>query len=436
MTVPSPFRLLFLVLLLALSPAAIAGYYLGGGVQQGSLEDAYSNDALDDAPGGRVHAGLELSDTLAFEAALEGWDHSYGAAEDDYQETLRPGLSLAFRARMPVTPRFSVTSSMGVHHWTARAYDDTDLLAESSEASGADWFYTLGTRVRLQEAWELGLERYRYNSGDGFGNEGVYNLSGFRFTASYFPDGRLQGSGGTGLDQLIVRGGLVTSLQSVTDEYADDDTSDLTPGVEATLGYLLLPTLSFELGYRILGEAQFDVAPDFQYEPGALAGFGLSAARLKGVTAGFAYEAWREDRLALFVRSGVFSWALEADYRKAVNGTQVSAVDPYLGGGFTYQINDRMAFYADYTRYAADVAESVVTVNALSVGVEYLIGESPRFTASRATAEGWKLGRNRPSIDRDDDRRSDEATAPDDGGDSDEVTACDPRYRDMFFDCD
>lgn len=445
MTTLGPFRLLSLAALLACSPAAVAGYYLGGGVQQGSLEDAYSNDALDDAPGGRLHAGLELSDTLAFEAAIEGWDHAFGDAEDDYEESIRPGVSMGFRARMPVTERFSITSSMGAHHWTARAYDNSDLVGERGEASGVDWFYTLGTRMRLQDAWEIGLERYRYNNGDGFGNEGVYNLSGFRFTASYFPEGRLQGTGGMGLEQVMVRGGLVTSLQSVTDEYADDDTSDLTPGVEATLGYLLLPTLSFELGYRILGEAQFDVAPDFEYEPGALAGFGLSAVRLKGVTAGFAYEAWREDKLALFVRSGVFSWALEQEYRKAVNGTAVSAVDPYIGGGLTYQLNDRLAFYTDYTRYSADVAASTVAVNALSVGVEYMIGQSPRFTASRATAEGWKPWRSRLSegsggagrtVGMPASHGSDDDAADEDSDDGGEATACDPRYRDMFFDCD
>jgi hypothetical protein len=457
MRIPWLLRIITAALCGAASASAMAGYYLGGSIQQGSLEDASSTDSLDRSPGGRLHGGYEVSDTLAVEAAVEGWNHAIEDVSDVDEERMDPGLSFGFRARMPLTERLSLTSLVGVHQWRAEADEESGFFRISSQASGVDTFYTLGTRFRLQEAWELGLERYRYNAGDGFGSRGVFNLTGFRFTASYFPDGRLRGNGGMGLEQVVLRGGIITSLQEATDEYVDDGSSDLTPGVEATVGYLLLPELAFELGYRMLGEAQFDVDPAFTFQPGAPAGFGLAAVRLKGVTAGFAYESWREERLALFLRAGMLSWVAESDYQRAVGTATETAIDPYLGGGLTYQLTDRMAFYADYTRYSADVADSTLRVNALSAGVEYLIGEAPRQTASRTMAAGWRPGRGRltgsmasdpdwgqsagagqvtPDDDADDSARWPDGASGASGEDGGEVTACDPRYRGLFFDCD
>ncbi len=159
--------------LLLTAPAALAGPYVGAGLNVIS----YNDSVYEDTAGLELAGGYSFNKYIAIEAAYMDW----GEADDDtYPIWTLSGNSLkaAVKGIFPVNDMFSLIGKIGVHSWDLEVKDSSDRLQGDND--GSDSFFALGAEFNINKHFAISASAARYNVDKGDFNS-VGALALYRF---------------------------------------------------------------------------------------------------------------------------------------------------------------------------------------------------------------------------------------------------------------
>ncbi|MDX1693916.1 MAG: outer membrane beta-barrel protein [Ketobacteraceae bacterium] len=434
------------------------GVYLGGGTQTSIAELQYGDWLADDdeygtGGGFNLFAGYRIVDNIALE--LEGRYWGIGAdGTSSHEGDLRGNVSAGFKFSIPVSRWLDLNASFGLTHWFIKDYDreegrDNGIIGFPGQLethdSGA--YYGLGASGYVNNALELGfryemhsafvtqVESYNFYAAYHFGEirrsapHSIFSRLYVSFNAAQFSRGGYAENVGIG-SFLSVSDDVAFYLQQIPSyegDYVYGGGGD-TDGYYFFVGYQMNPWVSLEIGAMDFGDYELNLgtlrdANGVEYvinEP-------LVDASMTGTLFGFRALAYRASfGLNIYTRFGVNH--VEADIDRSYlslefdEGVSSTFTAPYYGAGIGYQVSDSIGISLDYIVFELD--DAVVNARSRSIGLGISVafgGESRGATNVRESSVFTDYA------------TEDDKPAP---HSMDRTTACDERYRRLFFACD
>lgn len=150
---------------------------------------------------------------------------------------------------------------------------------------------------------------------------------------------------------------------------------------EIGIGYELNDTLALEVGYASLGETSVSTVGT---QSGTVYGSTVSvngkiAVDSKGFTFGVRGNAPLNDNLKMYGRLGLYNWTTDVSisgtttingttYTGSASGEADDGTDFYFGAGAEYDLSDKFAITAGWTRFAPTVLSEDVNVDTFYLG--------------------------------------------------------------------
>ncbi|MCG8316866.1 MAG: outer membrane beta-barrel protein [Pseudomonadales bacterium] len=426
-----------------------AGFYAGGGINDSeALVDAYSGDqgTFDSGVSANGFAGYKMNAYSALEIGGRYWDLNLDN-DSGKDQTLLSNAELGFRFYLPIAENTQLTARLGAHRWFINDDSDDDY-SDLDLSSGQGFYYGFGVSQRFMKRLEISLLyemhsahtaniesiglQAAYYFGDLFEVQSHSHLERLYFQAFVTQFDRGEFEDDVFVSDLNFYNDLNTYVFLTTGSGADFNTSIEEKKIGPVLyaGYQLNDWLAFELGYADFGEVEYHVGT-VQNQRGLDVVIdetlysSKSSAYLFGMNSSL-YQT--ENGLSVYNRMGISAWTTELERYFIVENNRVKGdfegVSPYVGLGVAWHFTDSLGVLIEYTIFRQTssgdgglIKGASASTESIGIGLQYSLGSGVkrinRPSKGRSIADSWTSKSNLKS-----------------------TTACDEKYRDMFFGCD
>lgn len=433
MTLKFALRAGAMLLAYGVANAHAAGWYAGYGAQFADYQPVYDSDSNEwDYNSGTAHqlfGGMTFNDTWALELGYSAWgleaDYRFEADEPASEvNEIQSDISVGVRSSYPLLPGLSAELGMGVHQWESEdTYTETDPLSQQiytdkDDQSEQDFYYSLGVKYHILPTLEAGLDYSKYNVG-------FENIEAWRLSIAYYFQENASNANTFNPSDFYVRGLVNYNKPNLdkawTDDFAiedyagaaqqEEDTSSVAYNVVG--GLQLSERWSAELGYIDLGES--GAKATLRHNDNSREEIGKFEREISGFTFGFSVNAGQQEQIPTYFRFGIIDWdqTISRSYYSgdSTRTTDLDGVGVYAGMGVLIPITSQLVMSAEFNRYThipSDNGEDVPDdyTDTFGLGVQYHFG---------AQSQKTHVETGKPGADS---------------------VACDPKYKDVYWNCD